>query len=490
MQGLGRRWTRRDAIRWSAGAGVLGGVVLSGCASGASAGSTAQQAAPTAASGVINLLFNPNVQGVGYNTTVHKLLQQYVDQNFNQNPKYKGINAQMTGALGQGKAAGQVAASIAGSGFPDVLEGCCTDFPTYFGGGWLVPLDGYLKNDNIDTSIWSKRHMEALNVDGQQLGIPSYDGSVCVVYRQDTLDQLGLSYPDSSWDFSTALDIWTRCTAIDPSTQKQRSGISVYLSSGDYWQKLNFWLRGWGATEADSTATHCTANSQNGINCLTFVQSAAKEKIILPRQDVGALTSGAAVFSMCGEWDIFSLAQQLGTKYKWNVLPVPTWPAGQRSTYNNIDFYGINRASKHPAHAWELLRWLTAEPGWQQFQIKATLVAPCLLQLWDQWETIVKQAAPPLQTKNLHWFRDAVVQGYSWPATFFRYNMNEVIASLDAWVQKIWSSQISPTEGLNQMVTQVNAIEAVGPAEAQGTSQATKLFPSNGPGIAVVQPGL
>ncbi|MCY0884399.1 MAG: hypothetical protein OWV35_00775, partial [Firmicutes bacterium] len=41
-------------------------------------------------------------------------------------------------------------------------------------------------------SIFSKRHMDALNIGGQQLGIPAYEGTVQIVYRQDILDSLRL----------------------------------------------------------------------------------------------------------------------------------------------------------------------------------------------------------------------------------------------------------------------------------------------------------
>jgi len=481
------QWRRRDALRWGAGATLLSGAALTGCGP---ATTPPQQAAPAVQGNVTQLLFNPNVQGVGWNKTVHTLFQQFVDDNFNANPRYKGLNAQVTGGTGQGQAAAQVTASIAGSGYPDVVEGCCFDFPTYFGGDWLLPLDKYIKQNNIDTAIWSKRHLEALNVDGKQLGIPSYDGSVCIVYRQDLLDQLGLPYPDAGWDFQTASALWQSCSGVDSKTHKQRAGISLFFSSGDYWQKLNFWLRGWGALEANAASDRCTADSTQGVDCLTFIADAVRNKVAVNRQEVGALTNGTAVFSMVGEWNSFGMAQDLGDKYKWNILPVPTWPSGHRSTYNNIDFYGLNRASKNPDQAWELLSWLTADPAWQRFQIKTTLVSPCLLALWDEWETTVKSVAPPLESKDLHWYKDSVVQGYSWPAVFFRYATSQVVTVLDNWIQQIWDQKVSPQVGLRQMAQQIDAIQAIGPQEALAVADAAKRFPTQGATMATVQPGL
>lgn len=484
---MGGRLGRRDVLRRGAGAAaLLGGATLTGCAT-ATASQT--QASPTVQSPGVDLLFNPNVQGVSWTKTVQGLFQQFVDQNFNQNPKYKGLHATV-GEPGQGKAGTQITASIAGSGYPDIVEGCCFDFPTYFSGGWLLPLDDYIKKDNVDVTIWSKRHLAALNADGHQFGIPSYDGTVCVVYRQDVMDSLGLPYPDPNWDYRAALDVWTRASGIDSKTKKQRAGISLMFSSGDYWQKLNFWLRGWGALEVDDSLQHCLADSQKAIDCLTFIADAAKSKVAIPRQDVGALTSGAAVFSMVGEWNIFNMAQDLGTKYKWNILPVPFWPSGNRSTYNNIDFYALNRATKHPDEAWELLRWLTADPAWQRFQMQTTLVSPCLVSLWSQWEQTVKAAAPPLQSKDLHWYSDAITNAYSWPAAFYRYSMPQAVNVIDTWIDQIWTQKTSPELGLQQMTDQVNALEAVGPQEASVAQAAAKRFPTDGADLASVPTGI
>jgi multiple sugar transport system substrate-binding protein len=480
------RVPRREALRLGVGAAVVGGVALTGCAGTGAAQS--RSPAPTTQSGEIEIVFNANVQGVSWNKTVHDLYQQYVDQNFNQNPKYKGIRAIVSGNNGQGNAPQQIAASIAGTGYPDIVEGCCTDFPDYFSGGWLIPLDDYLRRDNVSTEIWSKRHIDALRIGGQQLAVPAYDGTVAIVYRQDLLDELGLPYPDPNWTWQDAARIWTQCAGVDSKTKNQRYGVSVYLHTDD-WQKLNFWLRGWGAQEADSSLTVCTADSPQGVACMRFIQDLVRNKVMMGRADVGALASGQAVFSMCGVWTLFSQATQLGTKYKWNTLPVPAWPAG-RSTYNNIDFYGINHASKHPDQAWEVLKWLTVEPGWQQFLMGVELVSPCLLSLWDQWETTVQQVAPPLVGKNIHWYSDALRNGYSWPAVFFRYNQEQVIPIINNWILQIWNQQVSPEVGMHQMAQQINAIQQLGPQLAQAQQKAAKEFPTQGPELAVVPTGI
>jgi ABC-type glycerol-3-phosphate transport system substrate-binding protein len=481
------RLRRREALRAGAGLAVVaGGAALAGCASSA-AGTTAPST-PAAQGGVVDILFNANVQDVSWNKTTRGLYQQFVDEHFNSNPKYRGIRATVTANNGQGNAAAQVTASIAGSGYPDILEGCCSDFPTYFSGGWLIPLDDYIKESNIDTSIWSKRHMQALNIGGQQLGIPAYDGTVQIVYRQDILDSLGIPYPDPSWTLDEAQRIWTQCAGTVPGSKQHRYGVSVYFHTDD-WQKLHFWLQGWGGEEADASGTVALVDRPPAVAAMTWMQQMVQSQVLTGREDVTPLMNGTAVFSMCGVWTLFTQATGLGSKFKWNTLPVPNWPNG-RSTYNNIDFYGINKASKHPAHAWELLRWLQAETEWQRFLMQVELVTPALLSLWPQWETTVTSVAPTLKGKNVNYYYEALQQNYSWPAEFFRYDAPAVISTIDNWADQLWSLKVTAQDAMQQMAAQINSIQSLGPTLAAAQASAKANFPTQGPPLAPVVAGI
>lgn len=479
--------SRRDTLRVGIGAAaVAGGSVLAGCASGGAG--AAPPPAPAAQAGAVQILFNANCQDVSWDKTTRSLYQQYVDENFNSNPKYKGIQAVVTANNGQGNASSQVTASISGNGFPDILEGCCSDFPTYFSGGWLIPLDDYIKQSNIQTSIWSTRHMQALNVGGQQLAIPAYDGTVQIVYRQDILDTLGIAYPDPSWDLATAQRIWEQCAGTNPQTKQQRFGVSVYFHTDD-WQKLHFWLKGWGAHEADSARTTALVDQPNAVAAMTWMQQMVQSGVLTGRADVTPLINGSAVFSQCGVWTLFTQATALGSKFKWNTLPVPSWPGG-KATYNNIDFYGINKASKHPDQAWEVLQWLQVEPGWQRFLMRVELVTPALLSLWPEWETTVTAVAPTLQGKNVNYYYEALQQEYSWPAVFFRYDAPSVISTIDNWTDQLWSLKVTAQDAMHQMAQQINAIQALGPQLAAAQAKAAASFPTQGPPLAPVPTGM
>lgn len=481
------RLRRRDVARGAAAAAtfVTGGAVLSAC-SGATA-SNKSSAAPTVQQNVIQLLAQVNNQGVPWNKTTIGLDQQFIDENFN--AKNTGLRATVYPG-GWGNPSAQIAASIAGSGYPDIFHSCCGDLSAYQAGGWLTDLGPLLRKDNIDPSAWSKPHVDVLTFDGKILALPSYDGPGVIAYRQDILDELGLAYPDPTWTYKEAADIWQQCATSKYGTgtaQKSRVGVSFFDPTYEW---LNFWAHAWGGAEMDATRLTCLAGSPQAVGALGWVADLHKNLVATGRQEVGYLTGpGQAVFSMCGGWDVFPLASQLGSKVKWDILPQPAFPGG-KATFGNIDFYGLNTATKQPDAAWSLLKFFTYEPEWQQFQMKATLVEPCLLQLWDNWETIVKQTAPPLQNKQLHWYTDAARGGYAYPTLFFEHAASQASTLVDNWLGQIISAKVTAQEGMTQLANQVNALEVAAAAETSQAGAVAKAFPSNGPAIAAVQPGL
>ena len=473
--GLGRL-TRRLALA-RAGAGLAAGSVLAACARPASQAAPAPQ--PRA--GATLVVFQANNQGVPWNATTLSLYQDFVDSTFNaQNPTLQAT----VFAGGSGNAAAQLVATAAGRGFADIYEGCCDDVATLESAGALLALDGYLRQDNLQTSLWSPGHIAGLTFNGQLFGLPSYDGPAVLAYRQDLLDDLGLQYPDPTWTYQDAASLWQSCTGTTSRGSKRRGVDVIFDEAATTWQ---FWLKGWGVEIMDAGHTTCTANTPAGAEALSYLANLHTTGVMQAGSGTGDLASGSVVFSMCGGWNVFDEATQLGTKFKWDLLPMPAWPQG-KATFGNVDFYALNRASQNPDAAWEVLKWLTAQPDWQRFQMKATMVQPCLLSLWDEWQSIVTTVAPPMKGKALHWYQDAAL-GYAYATLHFSYAPAQANAIADQWLDAVWNGQVGAQAGLGQIATQINALETVARAEAGLGAAAAKAFPTSGPALAAAAPG-
>jgi ABC-type glycerol-3-phosphate transport system substrate-binding protein len=491
--------TRRRTLRTAAtaAAAAMGGAVLAACGSASSntagASSVVNGPLPVPTSGVVHLTFQPNTQGsVSWNKTTQALFQEFVDKNFNQNPNYKGIWATAQGPWGN--ESGQVTDDIAGTGFNDIWHFCCGDVPAAIHSGFAQPLDDLLRRDNISMSNWSKGHLTADSLAGTLYGLPSYDGTMTVIYRQDLLDQLGLAYPDPSWDSKQALQIWQACTGKNSKGQA-RTGVNIYYAQED----LDWWLAGWGASEMNAAQDQATMNSPQGVDCFTYIQQLFSTGVTKgENRGVQNLINEQTCFEFAHSAYVIDSAVLLGNKYKWDYLPVPTWPAG-KSCMETIDCYMLNAATKNLDAAWELMKWINLgspkgdgsyDYAWPQFQIQINLITPSLVNLWDYWQTTLQTVAPPLKGKSLQWWAEPAQKGYARPQLFYLYQYSQASGVEANWMTQIAQGKVTPALGLQQMQDQVNAIEAAGKSESQAGSNMAKLFPTTGKDVASMPAGI
>ena len=468
---------RRQALQ--AGATLLASsAVLAGCGQKHLGSGSAGGVLPVPSSGVVHLVFQPNLQFIAAGHTTMTLFQEFVDKNFNTNPKYKGIWASVNPS-GWGNAQAQIAATLAGSGYADIFHMCCTDIPTLEQAGIVAPLTELLRKDNIPLSLWSAGHILADSFAGQLYGLPSYDGTLAIFYRQDILDQLGLPYPQPDWTYADAERIWTSATGRN-SDGSHRAGASFYWGS----EALPFWLKGWGADYLNPAQDRATMSTSEGAAAVGYVKHLFESKVAIDgEQNTQLLPSGRAVFAMYHSAHVVDVGVRiLGNNFKWNLLPNPIWPKG-RTTFVTIDCYMLNRATKHPQETWTLLKWISGAEGdlaWPKFQIDISLVTPSLVSLWDYWEKTITHVAPPLRGKDLKWFYDAARKGYDYPQMFFRYQPLQADALVNNWLGQISGGQVSSVLGLQQMQHQVNALERVSAAayhQQQALTQALKVKP-------------
>jgi multiple sugar transport system substrate-binding protein len=467
VRGTTPRPTRRDVLRGAAAA----------VAAGAWAGS-ARAARPVRGSGVIALTFQAQ-WNAPWNPTARAIANRFVEERFNQT--HPGLRASLW-PTGSGGADSIIAAAIAGAPTPDVVADCCEAIPLYLDSGWLLPLDDYLRRDNVPLTLWSREHVQALNIDGLQYGLPSYEGPQVMVYRKDLLDDLGLPVPEPTWTYQEAADLWAKCVTVHGS--QFTAGASLEWFTG-----IQYLLKGFGGTLMDETRTRCLLDLPESIAAGEWFYDLLFRKVIIHRNDTFGLYQNPPleVFSMVGGWDVFSLATNLGYKFEWDILPVPTWPKGF-ATFVNSDFYGINRATRYPDAAWELLKWIAVEPEWTRFEMQTTLTEPALLSLWDEWEAVVTAAAPPLRGKALHYFKDAALSGRTYPHLFFRYGGVRADNLIWQGLGQIESRQVSVALGFQEIARQVTAYEEAAAAARQQASSLASLFPTRGPAVAIVPP--
>ncbi len=366
-----------------------------------------------------------------------------------------------------------LAAMLSGTG-PDVVCDYGGSFAAYVAAGAFADLRPLLAADGISPSTWSAAHMAALRTPAGQFGLPTYDGPCVYAYRRDILDALHLAPPDANWTYVDAENLWRRCAlpAQVAGTGRARYGATVWWWNG--WKASNWLFSAFGGAEMDAAATRAT---------LTDTRSLAGGQWLLPLLwygvvgtfDAATLQQGNTVFALRGGWSIQDDVVAFGNKFPWDYAPVPVYPFG-RATFGNNDFWGLNALGRQAEPAWELMKWLTYEDGWQRFCIKTALLQPCKNALWEEWEATIRAAAPILRNKALNWYRDAAQGGYGYAEQFFRYQPARADAVLAQGMRALSAGPVDVAAAFGAMNAKIDVLQRAGSALQGRLAAAVRQF--------------
>jgi multiple sugar transport system substrate-binding protein len=228
-------------------------------------------------------------------------------------------------------------------------------------------------------------------------GVPvaiAKDYSVSAFYvNSDLFEQAGIDIPEEGWTYDEYVQIAQQLTLdangnnatspdFDPENVVQWGSSSPYWG-GDtgWWRGFQSFLYSFGAhtISDDGTTTAGYINSPEAVAAwewyrdLVHKSGAAPNATYMAATNVGndqMFSDGmlAIAGSYWGPWfqDTFNQAPDLS----WQVVPLPTGPGGHEAAIMWMG-WGINANSEHPEEAWQLLKWLTTEPGQRVFALKA-----------------------------------------------------------------------------------------------------------------------
>ncbi len=477
--GAGRRFGRRTLF--STGLAVGGLAAAAGVAGCAQVRPTAA-ARPSPSPPTTVLLASIPFQGNGnYQGTMQQLMEEFIDENWT--AKHPGVVVKTqagSGANGTNTGSSTLTvAALAGQTTPDTLCGCCNDLPTYLAANMLMPLDPLLKQYNVDVSNFSPGHMAALQWNSQQMALPQYDGPEVLVYNEGALDQLGVSYPSDGWTYEEASSLWQSCAS-------DKNGKRIYgvgLDTGD----PEWLVHAFGGLIGNADGTQALLDSAPNAAAYTWLYGLLSNGVA-SGNGYGSVQSGQQAFAVAGGWDIQSIALAFRS-LKWNFIGMPTFPSGKASTFINNDFNAINAFSKNPIDlVWDLFSFITIDTQMQYFQYKTTFITPNQINLWPAWIQLITAEAPPLKSKNLTAYQDAV--SYGWSTYFFKYAPLQANAVEGNWLGQITSGKVTAEVGLRQANTQINGMQAEGAAMAKSAGSAAAHFPTQGAAVAPVVAGV
>jgi ABC-type glycerol-3-phosphate transport system substrate-binding protein len=485
----GPRWTRRRLLqRASAAAAIAGAGTLAGCAQGhARAGAT--PAAPT-----IHLLIQLNWQGASTGGITDQQVRGLADDFITRNwlPRHPGVG--FTTVLGGGSHISPgldngptVAAIIAGQG-PDLVEVCCSGIPALEASGLLLPLDRLVKQDNLDLSIFPAGVMTGLTTDQGLVGLPNAGQTEPLFVNLSLLDELGLAYPDPDWDSAAAAKLWQ-------AVARKQGGTAIYGCDLNLAGTMMGWLvEGFGGHVYNQDHTVCTLDAPQCVQAFEWLMPLIWNGAVVPRQTLQPIPTMAKGQLACATACCGALGQAVvsfGTNFNWDLVPMPSFPVAKANGIFHA-LYGISTASRAPQDLlWDLLKFICVEKDWQIFwNAQLALASPNQItpSLWEEWEAIVRAAAPLTAHKHIEYFADAAKSGQGW--TFAKLQADQASAIETQYYGQMQQRRLTVQAALTQAAAQINALEQAAAAEAAKARSEAAQFPTSGPAIAGTPPGV
>lgn len=463
---MGDGWSRRRLLRLgmaSAAAAVAG--------AGLSAATSAQS---SRADTKIHLVVSIAYQGAGvYQGVPQQLVDEYIAAHWTS--KHPGVTVTTVAGMGCNgtclTAGQEVAASLAGNP-TDIVAGCCDMIAQYYAADLLVPLDPYIRRDNVDLSDFSPGHLAALHSEQGQMALPEYDDPCILLVNEGMLDELGLPYPQPGWTYEDATKLW------HDATHKQKTakvaGIGLYLQGWDTNDIPQWLVRGWGGSKYSPDGTRAQLNSRPVFEAVSWAAGLVQSGVAINGAWSTYVGNKQAAMCMSGGGDVQGSVVHL-RGFKWNYYPMPAFPAGRPSTFINNDFYGINQYSRQPRDlVWDMFKFITMDNGLARLMYRTQFITPNRKSMWPDWIELVRTVAPVLQRVNL----ESKVQAldYGWSTDFMRYEPLQAQAIEAKHWADILSRRVGVLTGLEQASRQMNALEALGPALQAAQSRQLQTY--------------
>lgn len=365
---------------------------------------------------------------------------------------HKGIQVK----LANPGAGGQAAQSIAGGAGPDVFQDHV--IAPYLEQNLVMDVTKYMQQDGVKPDLWSPGQMRAMSFPEGTFFLPAGAAVEIMAVNLSNLDAWGLPYPDPEWDLSAAKTAWTAATLTKAG--QSYHGAAIDFGNGTIGSASTD-TRAWayhiyGGSVMDDTRTVCTMDSAEVLQATEFWFGLHWDQVV----GSGNLATTVTYQTIASNQLLMAL-QNWGNSFKWTFFPVPKYPNGQLS-FMATGYNAINVATKYPEQAWELLKYLSAGEEWQMLVAQYTLLTPSLVNVWDQYISLVEQVAPIAKQLHVDYFAEAA-KNWGLAGRVFKYQDAQAVDLINVGLQQAYANNNeSPAPQLQALTRAVNALEQQG----------------------------
>jgi len=228
---------------------------------------------------------------------------------------------------------------------------------------WAEPLDSYISKDsnfNLD-DFWPALKAQA-EYHGHVYTLPWNLSDYVVFVNESVLEKAGLSLPSANWTWADFEAAAAKVPVAKRSNGRQSNyGASVTGLVGDWG------LRGVLAAEGSELLSpnfeKSIAYSEPNVRFFMFLANLANKHLVPTASSfpatVDPFVGGLVAYSVGGSWNIAEYTSEIGSKFKWSILPIPKGSTGKRGVAVAGGGFAVSAFSKNKQAAFELANALT-----------------------------------------------------------------------------------------------------------------------------------
>lgn len=363
---------------------------------------------------------------------------------------------------------------VSGANF-DVFTSHVAFYPEFMLSEQILPLDDFIKADDLDTSIYQDGLLELWqSPDGVQFGLPKDFDTIGLFYNQQATDAAGFTAeqlgaldwnPDDGGSYEAALAHLT----VDANGVRgdeagfDKSNVAVYgtwmeeSGGGDgqtQWSFLSA-TNGWESTNGawGDEYNYDDAAFQETIDWWYSLVEKGYMPSFEAQTGIGwadQLTAGKVALVPNGSWMTSYVFGAASDTFTPAVAPTPVGPSGERASMFNGLADNIWAGTDHPEESWEWVKYL-GSLDCQSVVAASAVVFPAIPEATD--EAIAAFAAKDIDVSS---FTIQVEEGttFLYPITDHKSDVNAIVTPA---MESIMSGKAA-ADSLNAVNDEVNAL--------------------------------
>lgn len=226
----------------------------------------------------------------------------------------------------------------------------------------LAAMDELIESDTSGFTLdeYYPQVIESLRMENRLYGLPelSHGVQTCLFFNRDLLEEEGVEAPTMDWTREDLLDMAIAMTTPD------RHGFQP--ATGDYSNTRNHTLPHGGELVSEDGTTSLLED-ESVKEALRWVNALFTEHQVsaTPQQMAGTGQSNEQLFLarqlvsyQSGGWGL-NVRNVVEDEFQWDMVLMPTGPAGNRGFHLHIDAEAVTAQSDHKQEAYEFCKYLT-----------------------------------------------------------------------------------------------------------------------------------